>query len=22
MTIIVNGEAVQDDPWPGQCLRT
>ena len=22
MTIIVNGEALQDDPWPGQCLRT
>ncbi|WP_029115282.1 molybdopterin-dependent oxidoreductase [Mycobacterium sp. URHB0044] len=22
MTIIVNGQALQDDPWPGQCLRT
>jgi CO/xanthine dehydrogenase Mo-binding subunit/aerobic-type carbon monoxide dehydrogenase small subunit (CoxS/CutS family) len=22
VTIIVNGEAVPDDPWPGQCLRT
>jgi putative selenate reductase molybdopterin-binding subunit len=20
--MIVNGEALQDDPWPGQCLRT
>ncbi|MDT5000994.1 MAG: putative selenate reductase molybdopterin-binding subunit, partial [Mycobacterium sp.] len=22
MTIVVSGEALQDDPWPGQCLRT
>jgi CO/xanthine dehydrogenase Mo-binding subunit/aerobic-type carbon monoxide dehydrogenase small subunit (CoxS/CutS family) len=22
VTIIVNGQALQDDPWPGQCLRT
>ncbi|MCW2588081.1 MAG: aldehyde oxidase, partial [Mycobacterium sp.] len=22
MTINVNGEALQGDPWPGQCLRT
>jgi CO/xanthine dehydrogenase Mo-binding subunit/aerobic-type carbon monoxide dehydrogenase small subunit (CoxS/CutS family) len=22
MTVTVNGEALQDDPWPGQCLRT
>jgi CO/xanthine dehydrogenase Mo-binding subunit/aerobic-type carbon monoxide dehydrogenase small subunit (CoxS/CutS family) len=22
VTIIVNGQALRDDPWPGQCLRT
>jgi CO/xanthine dehydrogenase Mo-binding subunit/aerobic-type carbon monoxide dehydrogenase small subunit (CoxS/CutS family) len=22
MTMTVNGQALQDDPWPGQCLRT
>ena len=22
MTTTVNGQALQDDPWPGQCLRT
>jgi putative selenate reductase molybdopterin-binding subunit len=22
MTVTVNGQALQDDPWPGQCLRT
>ena len=22
MTIVVNGQAFHDDPWPGQCLRT